>query len=74
MQGYTSVSGKVDYDLESGEALYPGLSPAENQLRWGFIHKVNGILSFQLLLTTLVSFVTIFYAPINNLLKGNSGT
>ncbi|KAI9072020.1 hypothetical protein K1719_046018 [Acacia pycnantha] len=71
MQGYTSVSGKVDYDLESGEALYPGLSPVENQLRWGFIHKVNGILSFQLLLTTLV---TIFYAPINNLLKGNSGT
>ncbi|XP_054806700.1 BI1-like protein [Prosopis cineraria] len=73
MQGYTSVSSKVDYDLESGEVLYPGLSPAENQLRWGFIRKVYGILSFQLLLTTLVSFVTVLYTPINDLLRGNSG-
>ncbi|XP_028759885.1 BI1-like protein [Neltuma alba] len=73
MQGYASVSSKADYDLESGEVLYPGLSPAENQLRWGFIRKVYGILSFQLLLTTVVSFVTVFYTPVNDLLRGNSG-
>lgn len=61
-----------EFDLESGETLYPGLSVGENQLRWGFIRKVYGILSAQIVLTTLVSVTTVFYTPINDLLKGNS--
>jgi len=61
-----------EFDIESGETLYPGLSLGENQLRWGFIRKVYGILSAQIVLTTLVSLVTVFYSPINDLLKGNS--
>ncbi|KAI4304108.1 hypothetical protein MLD38_039664 [Melastoma candidum] len=60
-------------DIESGETLYPGLSYGENQLRWGFIRKVYGILTAQIVLTTLVSSVTILCAPVNDLLRGNSG-
>jgi FtsH-binding integral membrane protein len=73
--GYAGVSSKVgeEVNLESGETLYPGLSYGENQLRWGFIRKVYGILAAQLVLTTLVSFVTVLYSPINDLLRGNSG-
>ncbi|KAJ1402973.1 bi1-like protein [Sesbania bispinosa] len=33
--GYTSVK-RDEFDFESGETLYPGLSLGENQLRWGF--------------------------------------
>ncbi|MED6119770.1 BI1-like protein [Stylosanthes scabra] len=73
--GYAAVStGKrEDYDIESGETLYPGLSVGENQLRWGFIRKVYGILSAQILLTTIVSSITVFYTPINTLLRGSPG-
>ncbi|XP_061349785.1 BI1-like protein [Gastrolobium bilobum] len=75
-QGYMEVRStgtkKEEYDLESGETLYPGLSVGENQLRWGFIRKVYGILSAQILLTTIVSFITVFYSPINDLLRGTS--
>ncbi|RDX84318.1 BI1-like protein, partial [Mucuna pruriens] len=70
-QIYTRAKNE-EFDLESGETLYPGLSLGENQLRWGFIRKVYGILSAQIVLTTLVSLVTVFYSPINDLLKGNS--
>ena len=74
MFGYTGVSNKGgEVDLESGETLYPGLSYGENQLRWGFIRKVYGILAAQIVLTTIVSSVTVLYAPINDLLRGNSG-
>lgn len=74
MYGYTGVSNKGgEVDLESGETLYPGLSYGENQLRWGFIRKVYGILAAQIVLTTLVSSVTVLYSPINDLLRGNSG-
>jgi len=74
-EGYTGVSAKAggEVDLESGETLYPGLSYGENQLRWGFIRKVYGILAAQLVLTTLVSFITVLYPPVNDLLRGNSG-
>ncbi|XP_059434484.1 BI1-like protein [Corylus avellana] len=73
--GYAGVTSKggEEVDLESGETLYPGLSYGENQLRWGFIRKVYGILAAQLVLTTLVTFVTVLYSPINDLLRGNSG-
>ncbi|KAK9182466.1 hypothetical protein WN944_025611 [Citrus x changshan-huyou] len=78
MLGYESVrskdDGKFEVDLEGGdgERLYPGLSYGENQLRWGFIRKVYGILTAQIVLTTLVSSITVLYNPINDLLKGNS--
>ncbi|KAK7412624.1 hypothetical protein VNO78_04131 [Psophocarpus tetragonolobus] len=70
--GYTRGSKSGEFDLESGETLYPGLSLSENQLRWGFIRKVYAILSTQILLTTLVSLLTVFYIPVNQLLRGNS--
>ncbi|XP_071723381.1 BI1-like protein [Rutidosis leptorrhynchoides] len=74
MKGYEGVSS-TDVDLEAGtgETLYPGLSYGENQLRWGFIRKVYGILAAQLILTTAVSAAVVLYAPLNGLLTGNSG-
>ncbi|XXG83399.1 hypothetical protein AAC387_Pa10g1164 [Persea americana] len=59
-------------DLEEG-TLYPGLSHGENALRWGFLRKVYGILSAQILLTTFVSAFTVFYTPINETLKSSPG-
>lgn len=74
MYGFTSLSTKEEErDIESGGTLYPGLSAGENQLRWGFIRKVYGILAGQMILTAAVSSVTVLYAPINDLLRGNSG-
>lgn len=70
MYGFESLS--VKGDIEEG-TLYPGLGHGENQLRWGFIRKVYGILSAQIVLTTLVSLVTVLYSPINETLRGNSG-
>lgn len=73
MNGFNRLSTKGDdIDIEAG-TLYPGLSYGENQLRWGFIRKVYGIVAAQLVLTTIVSFVTVLYSPINDLLRGNSG-
>ncbi|KAL4309730.1 hypothetical protein GQ457_01G021980 [Hibiscus cannabinus] len=78
MYGYEhvgNVNGRKpdEVDLESGETLYPGLSYGDNQLRWGFIRKVYGILAAQLILTTLVSAFVVLSAPVNDLLRGNSG-
>lgn len=79
MLGYEGVrskdDGKFEVDLEGGDGdrLYPGLSYGENQLRWGFIRKVYGILTAQIVLTTLVSSITVLYTPVNDLLRGNSG-
>jgi len=80
MFGYTKVSntkvgGDEEIDLETGgsSTLYPGLSPGENQLRWGFIRKVYGIVATQLVLTTVVSCITILYSPVNEVLKANPG-
>lgn len=74
-EGDSKYGGGVEVDLEGGEgaALYPGLSHGENILRWAFIRKVYGILTAQILLTTVVSAATFFYSPINDLLRGNSG-
>lgn len=71
----TKVGGDVEIDLEKGgtSTLYPGLSHGENQLRWGFIRKVYGIVATQLVLTTIVSSITIFYTPVNEVLKANPG-
>ncbi|KAM6577100.1 hypothetical protein CsatB_028937 [Cannabis sativa] len=64
MYGYTGVHSKAEeVDLESGETLYPGLSAGENQLRWGFIRKVYGILATQILprlsLHTIIAIIII---------------
>ncbi|MCE3216445.1 BI1-like protein [Datura stramonium] len=76
MYGFTSLStesdGGIKGDIEEG-TLYPGLGYGENQLRWGFIRKVYGILAAQILLTTVVSAVTVLYTPINDLLRGSPG-
>ncbi|OMO53813.1 Bax inhibitor 1-related protein [Corchorus capsularis] len=78
MFGYDRVnnvgaSKAEDIDLESGETLYPGISYGENQLRWGFIRKVYGILGAQLVLTTIVSSIVVLSPPVNELLRGSSG-
>ncbi|GAB2266401.1 BI1-like protein [Dionaea muscipula] len=67
-----STAAPVKGDIEEG-TLYPGLSYGENQLRWGFIRKVYGIVSAQIVLTTLVSLVTVLYSPINETLRGSPG-
>ncbi|XP_076952472.1 BI1-like protein isoform X3 [Bidens hawaiensis] len=76
MLEFTRINTKEDRDgdIEQGSTatLYPGLSHGENILRWGFIRKVYGILAAQMVLTTAVSFLTVLYAPINELLRGNS--
>lgn len=52
-------------DLEAGfggsSMLYPGISADENTLRWGFIRKVYGILSVQILLTTIVAGSVVYF-------------
>jgi len=64
-----------NFDLEAGDGstLYPGLSHGENELRWGFVRKVYGILCAQFVLTTIVSAATVLYTPINELLRDSLG-
>ncbi|XP_021904891.1 BI1-like protein [Carica papaya] len=83
--GYSSVSTSssvplkaskpedVDLEIGGGDTLYPGLGHGENLLRWGFIRKVYGILSAQILLTTFVSAIVVLNPSVNNLLQGSSG-
>lgn len=42
-------------DLEAGEGLFPGISATENMIRLGFIRKVFGIVTIQLVLTSAVA-------------------
>ncbi|CAL9039104.1 unnamed protein product [Musa banksii] len=74
MYGYDRVEKGVAHglDIEAG-TLYPGLSLGENDLRWGFIRKVYGILAVQVLLTTAVSAATVFYRPVNAALASSPG-
>ncbi|CAD5165018.1 BI1-like protein [Musa acuminata AAA Group] len=74
MYGYDRVEKGVapGLDIEAG-TLYPGLSLGENDLRWGFIRKVYGILAVQVLLTTAVSAATVFYRPVNAALASSPG-
>ncbi|XP_038720692.1 BI1-like protein [Tripterygium wilfordii] len=73
MSGYERVAKELDLEAGNEETLFPGLSLGENQLRWGFIRKVYGILAAQIILTTAVSAATVLYAPLTNLLQGSSG-
>ncbi|KAJ7544206.1 hypothetical protein O6H91_09G069700 [Diphasiastrum complanatum] len=59
----TSKAGFVD--VEAGAGLYPGISSDENTLRWGFIRKVYGIVSTQLLLSMIVAAVVVFNTPVS---------
>jgi hypothetical protein len=66
-------SSAVDLEAGNGETLYPGISRGENALRWGFIRKVYGILSAQLLLTTAVSAITVLHPTLNATLSDSPG-
>lgn len=70
--GSSSRDAGLKGDIEEG-VLHPGLGYGENLLRWGFIRKVYAILAAQILVTTLVSAATVLYAPLNDLLRTNSG-
>lgn len=51
--------------------LVPGISKTENMLRWGFIKKVYGIISSQLLLTAAVVAAIYTVQPIQNFVLGS---
>lgn len=73
---YPGPSGKVvKYaDLEAADgSLYPGISAGENALRLGFIRKVYGILTVQLLLTTAVAGFVMFTPGVKETLAGMPG-
>jgi len=74
MAGYKSKYGYGDIETGLGQppALYPGIPAEENVLRWGFIRKVYGILSVQLVLTTLVSAIVVFTPAVTGFLQSNS--
>lgn len=59
MASYLPVFGGEDKygggDVETGEALFPGIDRTENMLRLGFIRKTFGIVTCQLALTALVA-------------------
>lgn len=68
VMGRKGKDDDLEIDLEAGgvsDRLYPGIGYGENQLRWGFIRKVYGILCAQILLTTLVSSLFVLYPPIS---------
>ncbi len=74
MAGHKSKYGYGDIETGLGQppALYPGIPAEENVLRWGFIRKVYGILSVQLVLTTLVSAIVVFTPAVTGFLQSNS--
>ncbi|KAK9813671.1 hypothetical protein WJX73_002355 [Symbiochloris irregularis] len=60
-------------DPESLEELplAPGMSRTDNMLRWGFIRKVYGIISAQLLLTVITCSVVLFSPPVLQFTRTN---
>lgn len=64
-------------DLEAGfggsSMLYPGISADENTLRWGFIRKVYGILSVQILLTTIVAGSVVYFEGLKTFFQQTPG-
>lgn len=42
----------------------PGMSKTDNMLRWGFIRKVYGIVSLQLILTAIVAGIIYAVPPV----------
>lgn len=52
--------------------LVPGLNKLDNMLRWGFIKKVYGIISAQMILTVVVASLIIFNEPVKNFVTGSA--
>jgi FtsH-binding integral membrane protein len=68
----TSQDSKyIDPESLEETPLVPGMSKTETMLRWGFIRKVYGIISIQLLLTTLVACVILFSEPVKGFVTTN---
>lgn len=59
-------------DLEAGDTLYPGISSADNAMRWGFIQKIYGIVGAQLVLTAAVGSFFAFVPEVKAFAMGNS--
>lgn len=73
---YFPLFGENKYgggDVETGSALYPGISSTENMLRLGFIRKVFGIVSCQLVLTAIVATLLIFNPSTQQYLASSVG-
>jgi hypothetical protein len=72
MAGYKNYGyGDIESAVGQPAALYPGIPGDENVLRWAFIRKVYGILSVQLVLTTLVSGIVVFTPAVLLFLQSN---
>ncbi|KAH9561072.1 hypothetical protein CY35_06G143300 [Sphagnum magellanicum] len=72
MAGYKNYGyGDIESAVGQPAALYPGIPGDENVLRWAFIRKVYGILSVQLVLTTLVSAIVVFTPAVLLFLQSN---
>ncbi len=52
--------------------LVPGLNKLDNMLRWGFIKKVYGIISAQMILTVIVASVIIFNEPVQHFVTSSA--
>lgn len=64
---YFPIGGKYGGDdIEAGNALYPGISATENDLRLGFIRKVFGLVSCQLALTAAVALFLVLNPPLQH--------
>eukprot|EP00884_Botryococcus_braunii_P000946 jgi/Botrbrau1/10852/Bobra.0025s0030.1 len=70
----SELKGKVYRDPESLEdvPLVPGISKLDNQLRWGFIKKVYGIIASQLVLTAIVAGTILASPPVRSFVTSNA--
>ncbi|KAJ3669899.1 hypothetical protein LUZ60_010223 [Juncus effusus] len=60
------------HDIESGNGLYPNMTE-DPKMRWAFIRKVYVILTFQILLTTIVTGVFTFVPAIKRFFHTPAG-
>jgi FtsH-binding integral membrane protein len=60
-------------DVETGNALYPGISATENEMRLGFIRKVFGIVTAQLLLTAAIALIIVLNPSTQQYLASSPG-
>jgi FtsH-binding integral membrane protein len=71
VEDFHSDSDDIEKGLGQSTALYPGIAADENELRWGFIRKVYGILSVQFVLTTVVAGLVVLSASVNQFIQAN---
>ena len=50
----------------------PGMNKLDNMLRWGFIKKVYGIISAQMVLTVIVASAIIFNEPVQHFVTNSA--